>query len=118
MAFLFGLTGTTRLVGARGPASIASVIAERGDDMRRRPACSRCVFLIAGLGFKMAVVPFQMWVPDVYEGSPAPVAAFLSVASKAAAFAVVLRIFFEGLPDASDQQRLGRHLRRSSRRCR
>jgi NADH-quinone oxidoreductase subunit N len=49
----------------------------------------------------MAVVPFQMWVPDVYEGSPAPVAAFLSVASKAAGFAVVMRIFFEGLTDAS-----------------
>ena len=55
------------------------------------------VFLVAGLGFKMAVVPFQMWVPDVYEGAPTPVAAFLSVASKAAAFAIVLRIFFEGL---------------------
>ncbi len=53
--------------------------------------------LIAGLSFKMAVVPFQMWVPDVYQGSPAPVAAFLSVASKAAAFAVVLRIFYEGM---------------------
>jgi NADH-quinone oxidoreductase subunit N len=47
----------------------------------------------------MAVIPFQMWVPDVYQGSPTPVAAFLSVASKAAAFAVVLRIFFEGLHD-------------------
>jgi NADH-quinone oxidoreductase subunit N len=56
--------------------------------------------LTAGLGFKMAVVPFQMWVPDVYQGSPAPVAAFLSVASKAAGFAVVLRIFYEGMPDA------------------
>jgi NADH-quinone oxidoreductase subunit N len=54
--------------------------------------------LIAGLGFKMSVVPFQMWVPDVYTGAPTPVAAFVSVASKAAAFAVVLRIFFEGLP--------------------
>ena len=51
------------------------------------------VFLAAGFGFKMAVVPFQMWVPDVYQGAPTPVAAFLSVASKAAAFAVVLRIF-------------------------
>ena len=66
------------------------------------------VLLIAGLGFKMAVVPFQMWVPDVYEGAPTPVAAFLSVASKAAAFAVVLRIFFEGMPDPSDQRRAGR----------
>lgn len=97
MAFLFGITGTTRLVAPEGELSIASVIAERGDEVR--PALILAVvFLIAGLGFKMAVVPFQMWVPDVYEGSPAPVAAFLSVASKGAAFAVVLRIFFDGLP--------------------
>jgi NADH-quinone oxidoreductase subunit N len=54
------------------------------------------VFLAAGFGFKMAIVPFQMWTPDVYEGSPTPVAAFLSVGSKAAAFAVVLRVFYEG----------------------
>jgi NADH-quinone oxidoreductase subunit N len=98
MAFLFGLTGTTRLVALPGEISIASVIAERGEDMRAALALTT-VFLIAGLSFKMAVVPFQMWTPDVYEGAPAPVAAFLSVASKAAAFAVVLRIFFEGLPD-------------------
>jgi NADH-quinone oxidoreductase subunit N len=59
------------------------------------------VFIIAGFGFKMAIVPFQMWTPDVYQGAPAPVAAFLSVGSKAAAFAVVLRIFFEGFrPDS------------------
>ncbi len=45
----------------------------------------------------MAIVPFQMWVPDVYQGAPTPVAAFLSVGSKAAAFAVVTRIFFEAL---------------------
>src|SRR6266545_4556468 len=96
MAFLFGLTGTTRLVAPPGELSIATVIADRGDDMRAGLLFST-VFLIAGLSFKMAVVPFQMWAPDVYEGSPAPVAAFLSVASKAAAFAVVLRIFFDGL---------------------
>ena len=98
MAFLFGLTGTTRLVAPPGEISIASVIAERGEDIRAGLVMAT-MFLIGGLGFKMAVVPFQMWVPDVYEGAPAPVAAFLSVASKAAAFAVVLRIFFEGLPD-------------------
>lgn len=100
MAYLFGLTGTTRLVAPPGELSIATVIGERGDDIRAGLVLST-VFLVAGLGFKMAVVPFQMWVPDVYEGSPAPVAAFLSVASKAAAFAVVLRIFFDGLADES-----------------
>jgi NADH-quinone oxidoreductase subunit N len=44
----------------------------------------------------MSIVPFQMWTPDVYQGAPTPVAAFLSVGSKAAAFAVVIRIFYEG----------------------
>ncbi len=98
MAFLFGLTGTTRLVTPDGGISIASVVADRGADMQAGLLLAT-VFLVGGLGFKMAVVPFHMWVPDVYEGAPAPVAAFLSVASKAAAFAVVMRIFFEGLPD-------------------
>ena len=100
MAYLFGMTGTTRLVAPPGEISIASVIAQRGGEMEAGLVLAS-VFLIAGLGFKMTVVPFQMWAPDVYEGAPAPVAAFLSVASKAAAFAVVLRIFFEGLPDES-----------------
>ncbi len=100
MAFLFGLTGTTRLVAPDGGVSIASVVAERGEDIQAGLLLAT-VFLVGGLGFKMAVVPFHMWVPDVYEGAPAPVAAFLSVASKAAAFVVVMRIFFEGLPDAS-----------------
>ncbi|MEE8420975.1 MAG: NADH-quinone oxidoreductase subunit N, partial [Dehalococcoidales bacterium] len=50
--------------------------------------------LIAGFGFKIAAVPFQMWVPDVYEGAPTPITAYLSVASKAAGFAIILRVFF------------------------
>ncbi|PKB65853.1 MAG: hypothetical protein BZY82_06940 [SAR202 cluster bacterium Io17-Chloro-G3] len=50
--------------------------------------------IIAGFGFKVSMFPFQMWVPDVYEGSPTPVAAYLSVASKAAGFAVLLRVFY------------------------
>ena len=49
--------------------------------------------LVAGFGFKIAAVPFQMWTPDVYEGAPTPITAFMSVASKAAGFAVVMRIF-------------------------
>ncbi|HXI21988.1 MAG TPA: NADH-quinone oxidoreductase subunit N [Gemmatimonadales bacterium] len=53
--------------------------------------------LLVGIGFKLAVVPFHMWTPDVYEGAPAPVAAFVATASKGAMFAVLLRFF--GLPD-------------------
>lgn len=95
MAFLFGLSGTTRLVAGPGEASIAETIA--GGDSGLRPALILAmVFLAGGFAFKMAVVPFQMWAPDVYEGAPTPVAAFLSVGSKAAGFAVVLRVFYEG----------------------
>jgi NADH-quinone oxidoreductase subunit N len=54
------------------------------------------VLLLIGFGFKMSAAPFQMWVPDVYEGAPTPIVAFLSVASKAAAFALVLRVFYIG----------------------
>ncbi|HZP58313.1 MAG TPA: NADH-quinone oxidoreductase subunit N, partial [Dehalococcoidia bacterium] len=78
-----------------GSPSIASTIAS-GDPGIRSALILSMAFLAGGFAFKMAVVPFQMWTPDVYEGSPTPVAAFLSVGSKAAAFAVVLRIFFEG----------------------
>ena len=54
--------------------------------------------IIAGFGFKITAVPFQMWAPDVYEGSPTPVTAFLSVASKAAGFAIILRVFYVAVP--------------------
>ncbi|MBM2827227.1 MAG: NADH-quinone oxidoreductase subunit, partial [Dehalococcoidia bacterium] len=57
------------------------------------------VLVVAGFGFKMATVPFHMWVPDVYEGAPTPITAFLSVASKSAGFAVVLRLFHTALGD-------------------
>jgi NADH-quinone oxidoreductase subunit N len=58
------------------------------------------VLLVAGFGFKIAAVPFHMWLPDVYEGAPTPITAYLSVASKAAGFAIILRVFFSafGLP--------------------
>ena len=56
------------------------------------------MLIVAGFGFKITAVPFQMWAPDVYEGSPTPVTAFLSVASKAAGFAVVLRVFYVAFP--------------------
>ncbi len=94
MALVFGLTGTTYLDG------IAAAISAEG--LLGSPALLMgIVLLVAGFGFKIAAVPFQMWVPDVYEGAPTPITAYLSVASKAAGFAVILRVFYEALGAAS-----------------
>lgn len=90
MALLFGLSGSTSL------DDIAAFVAD-ADSGTRSGLVAAAVLLAAGLGFKMAIVPFQMWVPDVYEGAPTPVTAYLSVASKAAGFAVVMRIFLVAL---------------------
>jgi len=56
------------------------------------------VLLIAGLGFKISAVPFHMWAPDIYQGAPTPVTAYLAVASKAAGFAALVRVFMVALP--------------------
>ena len=62
--------------------------------------------LLAGLGFKVAAFPFHSWAPDVYEGAPLPVTAFLSVASKAAGFAFLIRLFAEALYPVMDDWRV------------
>ena len=59
--------------------------------------------LIAGIGFKVAAVPFHMWAPDVYEGAPTPVTAYLAIGSKAAAFALILRLFSQAFMPVIDQ---------------
>lgn len=83
MALLYGLSGTTDLAG------IAKAVGQGSS-----PVLLLAMALVAsGFGFKIAAVPFQMWAPDVYEGAPTPVTAFLSVASKAAGFSVVIRVF-------------------------
>ena len=71
------------------------------------------ILVVAGVGFKIAAVPFHMWAPDVYEGAPTPITAFLSVGSKAASFAMLLRIFLEGL--AVDERRLAAAVRGARR---
>jgi NADH-quinone oxidoreductase subunit N len=59
--------------------------------------------ILAGLGFKIAAAPFHMWAPDVYQGAPTPITAFLAVASKAAAFALILRLFTMALMPALEE---------------
>jgi NADH-quinone oxidoreductase subunit N len=97
MAMVFGFTGQTQL-----GAIAAAIQSMSADTVLGNPALIiGIVLMIAGFGFKIAAVPFQMWVPDVYEGAPTPVTAYLSVASKAAGFAIILRVFFSafGMPD-------------------
>src|SRR5258707_8412768 len=70
------------------------------------PLVLAVILVVAGVGFKIAAVPFHMWAPDVYEGAPTPITAFLSVGSKAASFAMLIRIFVEGLPAMNADWRL------------
>ena len=90
MALVFGFTGKTQL------AEIAKVVQGMSlETLKSSPALIMgVILLIAGFGFKIAAVPFHMWVPDVYEGAPTPITAYLSVGSKAAGFAVILRVFY------------------------
>ncbi|GIX05882.1 MAG: hypothetical protein KatS3mg115_0285 [Candidatus Poribacteria bacterium] len=89
LSLLFGIGGTLDLAelpaALAGASPLAVVLA--------------LLFVLAGLGYKLASVPFHMWSPDVYEGAPLPVTAFLSVASKAGAFALTLRFFDEAFGD-------------------
>jgi NADH-quinone oxidoreductase subunit N len=92
-SLLFGLTGTTDLYALAGVVRSAAVTPT---------VVLGVIFLIiVGLGFKVSIVPFHFWAPDVYEGSPTPVAGFLSTASKAAGFAVVARLFLVAFPGFS-----------------
>jgi NADH-quinone oxidoreductase subunit N len=89
MALVFGVTGQTQLTSI-----VQSLTAHAYGSFAANPALTMgIVLMIAGLGFKIAAVPFQMWVPDVYEGAPTTITAFLSVASKAAGFAIIMRVF-------------------------
>ena len=97
MSLMYGLSGSTNL------RTIATTLAGQEGDSRLVLAV---ILLVAGVGFKIAAVPFHMWAPDVYEGAPTPITAFLSVGSKAASFAMLLRIFVEGLPSMSADWRL------------
>jgi NADH-quinone oxidoreductase subunit N len=90
ISLIYGLTGTTHLSEVKS-ALIVRLLS--GGDISAALVLG-FVFMIAGLGFKLALVPFHMWVPDVYEGAPTPITAFLSVASKAAGIAAFVRVFF------------------------
>lgn len=93
IALIYGATGTTNLekinAAVSNPAAATNPLFLLGAGL-----------LIVGFGFKVGLVPFQWWIPDVYEGAPTPVTGFMSVATKAAAFAAFFRAFMVAIPSS------------------
>ncbi len=88
-ALLYGLTGTTDLMGI---ANSIKAGVQNGNVL----VLIASILILAGFGFKISAVPFHMWAPDIYEGAPTPATAFFSAGSKAAGFAALLRVFITG----------------------
>ena len=97
-ASAFFLYGIALIYGGAGTTSVPA-IAEAITAENKSPLLLAGMFLlVVGFGFKVAIVPFHQWAPDVYEGAPTTIAAFISAGPKAAGFAAFLRIFMEALP--------------------
>jgi NADH-quinone oxidoreductase subunit N len=89
ISMIYGATGSIDL------ATVAKVVAAQG--MSDKVLVFGLAFLVVGIGFKFGAVPFHMWVPDVYQGAPMPVVAFLGSVPKLAAFALAMRLLVDGL---------------------
>jgi len=98
LSLIYGVTGTTTYDG------IAAALASRPEGLNF-PLLAGFVFIVAGLGFKVAAVPFHMYTPDAYEGAPLPITAMLSTTSKAAGFALFFRLFSVAFRPALDDWR-------------
>jgi NADH-quinone oxidoreductase subunit N len=94
ISLIYGFTGTT------GFAEIAAIVGKSGAGIG---LIFGLVFLISGLAFKVSAVPFHMWTPDVYEGSPTPITAFFSMSPKIAAMALFLRAMLGAFPTAAHE---------------
>lgn len=90
IALTFGATGTTRIEAIAGLLAASTT---------PKLAIAGLAMILIGLAFKVSAAPFQVWTPDVYEGSPSPVVALMSTAPKAAAFAVLLRVLYSAFPE-------------------
>jgi NADH-quinone oxidoreductase subunit N len=94
-ALMFGATGSTKF------ADIAKAL-QQPDLLRDPLLLAASALILVGFGFKLSFVPFHMWTPDVYEGAPTSITAFMSVGTKAAVFAALLRFLSEALPSLRD----------------
>ncbi|MQG50482.1 MAG: hypothetical protein FI695_00700, partial [SAR202 cluster bacterium] len=87
IVLLYGFSGSTNF------DVIAHILSGRSVDSNVSIVLIAILFIIGGVGFKVGIVPFYMWIPDVYQGAPTPVVTFLSIASKSAGFALLLKVF-------------------------
>src|SRR6476659_1317627 len=105
LAFVWGITGTT-LISSDDPSrpGITQILAQivAGEAPLQASLAIGLAFLTTGVAFKIAAVPFHYWTPDAYQGSPTPITGYLSVGPKVGAFALILRLFVEGLGPLSD----------------
>ena len=94
IALIYGASGSMAFpeIAANSEANRGSFLFQLG-----------LLFVLVGLGFKIAAFPFQIWVPDVYQGAPTPVAAFLSIGSKAAGFVLLMRVLFSAAPHLASE---------------
>ena len=97
MALIYGATGTTKI------AKIATLAAQNGAVAGNTMFLVGMLLIATGFSFKIAAAPFHMWTPDVYEGAPTPITAFMSAGPKAAGFAAFLRVFLVALPTLTVQ---------------
>ena len=95
VAWIYGMTGATNLIAIR------DAIAK--DPPPAMAVAAAAALMLVGFAFKVSAVPFQSWAPDVYQGAPAPVSAFMSAGPKAAAFAIFLRVFNTSFGSVSDR---------------
>lgn len=100
IALLYGVTGSTNI-----SEIISNLQADVPGDQSDALALAGIAMLIVGLGFKVAAVPFHIWAPDVYEGAPSPVSAFMAAAGKVAAFGAMVRVLVVALPFYRDDWR-------------
>jgi NADH-quinone oxidoreductase subunit N len=94
MSMIYGATGTLQI----GEVAQAAARIVQGDQPSKMVLAFGLVFVVSGLAFKVGVVPFHMWIPDVYHGAPSAVALFISTGPKLAAFAMAVRLLVNALP--------------------
>ena len=99
----FFLYGIALIYGGAGTTSIPKIASAITVNARSPLLLSGMFLLVVGFGFKVALVPFHQWAPDVYEGAPTSIAAFISAGPKAAGFAAFLRIFLEALQNIQSE---------------